>query len=102
MFYEQKIGCSYEQKIGCSYEQKIPLIPRCQGLAVGGCCEAAADGIRPWTPWIWGILNFRSNKVLFLRNLQILLEQSGMRKLVLQLKQPHRVSAQNKVQIILG
>jgi len=29
-------------------------------LAVGDCCEAAAYGIRPWTPWIWGILNFRS------------------------------------------
>jgi len=36
----------------------------CQGLAVGGCCEAAAYGIRPWTPWIWGILNFRSIRVI--------------------------------------
>jgi hypothetical protein len=28
-------------------------------LAVDGCCEAAAYGIRPWTLWIWGTLNFR-------------------------------------------
>jgi hypothetical protein len=35
---------------------RIPLSPAlvytsaCQGLAVGGCCEAAAYGIHPWTP----------------------------------------------------
>jgi hypothetical protein len=34
-------------------------------LAVDGCCEAAAYGIRPWTPWIWGILNFRSIRVIY-------------------------------------
>ena len=38
---------------------------RCQGLAVGGCCEAAAYGIHPWTPWIWGILDFRSIRYFF-------------------------------------
>ena len=32
-------------------------------LAVDGCCEAAAYGIRPSTPWIWGFLNFRSIRV---------------------------------------
>ena len=37
-------------------------------LAVGGCCEAAANGIRPWTPWIWGILDFRSIRVYLLRS----------------------------------
>jgi hypothetical protein len=33
------------------------------GLHVDGCCFAAAYGIRPWTPWIWGILDFRSIRV---------------------------------------
>ncbi len=47
---------------------RIPLSPalvykRMPKLAVDGCCEAAANGIRPWTPWIWGILNFRSIRV---------------------------------------
>jgi len=37
---------------------------QCQGLAVGGSCFAEADGFRPWTPWIRGILNFRSNGVV--------------------------------------
>ncbi len=35
-----------------------------QRLAVDGCCEAAAYGIRLWTPWIWGILDFRSIRVI--------------------------------------
>jgi hypothetical protein len=35
----------------------------CQELAVDVCCFAAEYGIRPWTPWIWGILNFRSIRV---------------------------------------
>ncbi len=34
-----------------------------KGSHVDGCCFAAAYGIRPWTPWIWGILNFRSIRV---------------------------------------
>ncbi len=36
----------------------------CQSSHVDGCCLAAAYGIRPWTPWIWGILNFRSIRVI--------------------------------------
>ncbi len=35
-----------------------------KGSHVDGCCFAAAYGIRPSTPWIWGILNFRSIRVL--------------------------------------
>jgi hypothetical protein len=35
-----------------------------KGSHVDGCCFAAAYGIRPWTPWIWGILNFRSIRVI--------------------------------------
>ena len=34
-----------------------------KGSHVDGCCFAAAYGIRPWMPWIWHILNFRSIRV---------------------------------------
>jgi hypothetical protein len=39
---------------GACFSKRMPK------LAVGGCCEAAAYGIHPQTPWIWGILDFRS------------------------------------------
>jgi len=35
----------------------IPHLLRCQGLAVKNL------RLRPWTPWIWGILGFCNNRV---------------------------------------
>ncbi len=35
---------------------------RCQGLAVDYGFPRKAK-LRPWTPWVWGILNFRSIRV---------------------------------------
>ncbi len=62
LFPLRESGCSYEQQdtpiSGACVHKRMPK------LAVGGCCFAAAHGIRPWTPWIWGVLSFRSIRVL--------------------------------------
>lgn len=47
------------------WENRVyPISGVAKGSHVGGCCEAAAYGIRIWSPWIWGILDFRSIRVL--------------------------------------
>ncbi len=57
LFTLRESGCSYEQ-------QDTPISFVAKGSHVDGCCFAAAYGIRPWTPWTWGILSFRSIRVL--------------------------------------
>jgi hypothetical protein len=61
LFTLRESGCSYEQQdtpsSGACLHKRMPK------LAVGGCCGAAAYGIRPWMPWIWGILSFRTIRV---------------------------------------
>jgi len=57
LFTLQESGCSYEQ-------QDTPTSFVAKDSHVDGCCFAAAYGIRPWSPWIWGMLNFRSIRVI--------------------------------------
>jgi hypothetical protein len=56
LFTLRESGCSREQ-------QDTPISGVAKGSHVDGCCFAAAYGIRPWTSWIWDILDFRSIRV---------------------------------------
>ena len=64
--------CLPSGKAAVLTNSRIPLSPalvykRMPKLAEDGCCEAAAYGIHPWTPWISGILDFRSIRVIIIR-----------------------------------
>jgi len=48
---------------GYPYLRRLCTQAHAKDSHVDGCCFAAAYGIRPWTPWIWGILDFRSIRV---------------------------------------
>jgi len=68
LFTLRESGCSAEKDF--QQNSRIhPISGSCvhksmPKLAVDGCCFAAAYGIRPWAPWICGILNFRSIRVI--------------------------------------
>ncbi len=63
LFTLRESGCSYEQQdtpisVACVHKRMPKLA--CRWLLLRSSIR-----LRPWTPWIWGILDFRSIRVIF-------------------------------------
>ena len=55
-----------------TYGRDSPPLRKADDTPISGACEQAHAKarsrllqLRPWTPWIWGILNFRSIRVKY-------------------------------------